>query len=77
LPKIRPLDSHKLIKALERAGFKDVRQKGSHVILINDKGTLIVVPVHSGKDVKPGLVRAIIKETGLSREEFLKLLKKV
>jgi predicted RNA binding protein YcfA (HicA-like mRNA interferase family) len=75
LPKIKPLDSHKLIKVLERAGFKATRQKGSHVILINAKGTRIVVPVHPGKDVKPGLVRAIIKETGLTREDFLRLLK--
>jgi len=45
--------------------------------MINDKGTRIVVPVHPGKDVQPGLVRAIIKETALSKEDFLKLLKKV
>ena len=45
--------------------------------MINDKGTRIVVPVHPGKDVKPGLVRAIIKETALSKEDFLKFLKKV
>jgi len=77
LPKIKPTAPHKIIKALERAGFKVVRKKGSHVIMINDKGTRIVVPVHPRKDVKPGLVRAIIKETGLSREDFLKLLKKV
>ena len=43
--------------------------------MINDKGTRIVIPVHPGKDVKPGLIRAIIKEVGLSREEFFKILK--
>ena len=43
--------------------------------MMNDKKTRIVVPLHPGKDVKPGLIRAIIKEAGLSREEFLKLLK--
>jgi len=37
-------------------------------------GTRIVVPVHPGKDVKPGLVRKIIAEAGLTREEFFKLL---
>jgi len=45
--------------------------------MINDKGVRIVVPVHPGKEVKPGLVRAIIKEAGLTREEFLKLLKEI
>jgi len=43
--------------------------------MMNEKGTRVVIPVHPGKDVKPGLVRAIIKEAGLKREDFLKLLK--
>jgi len=75
LPKIRPLSSHKLIKILQKAGFKIIRQKGSHVIMMNDKNIRIVIPVHPGKDVKPGLIRAIIKEAGLSRQDFLKLLR--
>jgi len=74
LPKIRPLLPRKLIKILERVGFKVVRQKGSHVIMMNDKGTRTVIPVHPGKDVKPGLIRAIIKEAGLRREDYMKLL---
>lgn len=41
--------------------------------MIDDKETRVVIPVHLGKDVKPGLIRAIIKEAGLGREEFLKL----
>ncbi|MDH5754966.1 MAG: type II toxin-antitoxin system HicA family toxin [Candidatus Bathyarchaeota archaeon] len=45
--------------------------------MMNDKGTRIVVPVHPGKDVKPGLIRAIIKEAGLSREKFFKLLEEI
>jgi len=43
--------------------------------MINDKGTRIVIPVHPGKDIKPGLIRAIIKEAGLSRREFFKILR--
>jgi predicted RNA binding protein YcfA (HicA-like mRNA interferase family) len=75
LPKILPLKPNKLIRILEKTGFKVVRQKGSHVIMMNDKKTRIVIPVHPGKDIKPGLVRAIIREAGISREKFLKLLK--
>ena len=40
-----------------------------------EKRIRIVIPVHPSKDVKVGLVRAIIREAKLSREEFLKLLK--
>jgi predicted RNA binding protein YcfA (HicA-like mRNA interferase family) len=41
---------------------------------MNNKKNRIVVPVHPGKEIKPGLVRAIIKEAGLTRDEFIKLL---
>jgi hypothetical protein len=37
LPKISPINPQKLIKILEKSGFKFIRQKGSHAIMINDK----------------------------------------
>jgi len=43
--------------------------------MMNDRKIRTVIPVHPGKDVKPVLIRAIIKEAGLSGEDFLKLLK--
>jgi predicted RNA binding protein YcfA (HicA-like mRNA interferase family) len=75
LPKIPQINSIQLIKILEQEGFKVIRQKGSHVILINKEKTRIVIPLHPGKDIKPGLLRAIIREAGINREKFLKLLK--
>jgi predicted RNA binding protein YcfA (HicA-like mRNA interferase family) len=45
--------------------------------MMNDRKTRIVIPVHPGRDVKPGLIRAILKEAGISREEFIKLLKEI
>ena len=41
---------------------------------MNEKGVRIVVPVHHGKKIKPGLIRVIITEAGLTREEYFKLL---
>ena len=43
--------------------------------MINDEKNRIVIPMHPGKDIKPGLSRAILKEAGISREKFIKLLK--
>ncbi|NHV60411.1 MAG: type II toxin-antitoxin system HicA family toxin [Candidatus Verstraetearchaeota archaeon] len=43
--------------------------------MMNDKRVRVVIPVHPGRDVKPGLIRAIIKEAGPTREEFFRLLK--
>jgi len=76
LPKITPINSYKLIKILSKLGFKPVRQKGSHVILMNERRVRIVIPVHPGKKLKPGLIRAIIREAGLTREKYFELLEK-
>jgi len=75
LRKIPPLDHQRLIKILEDFGFRVVRQKGAHVIMMNEEKTRIVIPVHPGRKIKPGLVRVIMREAGISREEFFKLLK--
>ena len=75
MPKIPPISPNKLVKILEKTGFKVIRQKGSHLIMMDNKKTRIVIPMHPGKDIKPGLIRAIIREAGISRENFLTLLK--
>ncbi len=76
--RIPPVKPEKILKLLVRLGFEIKRRKGSHVILYNkDIKKRIVVPVHFGKELKPGLVKLIIKEVGLSQEEFLRLLKEI
>ncbi len=71
---MRPVPPRTLIEILEKAGFRVIRQRGSHVILMNEERVRIVVPVHREKDVKVGLLRAILIEAGLDREEFFRLL---
>ncbi len=46
LPRI---DSRKMLKVLNRLGFRVVRQSGSHMILRDEKGTRVTLPYHSGK----------------------------
>ena len=74
MPRITPIDPYRLIKLLSKLGFKPIRQRGSHVILMNEQGVRIVVPVHPGRKIKPGLIRIILTEAGLTREKYLKLL---
>lgn len=76
MPKISPINADKLIRVLEREGYRVTRQKGSHIIMMNAKKNRIVIPIHPGKEIKIGLLRAILKEAGIGREEFQKLLKK-
>jgi predicted RNA binding protein YcfA (HicA-like mRNA interferase family) len=74
---LRPLPADKVIKVLVRLGFKPVRQRGSHVILKREDGKVIVVPVRGGEEIGRGLLSKIIKDAGLTREEFLKLVEEV
>jgi len=41
---------------------------------LNEQGIRIVIPVHPGKKVKPGLIRIILNEAGITREKYFKLL---
>ena len=73
--RLKPVPAKKAIKALENFGFKVVRKKGSHVILQNGEGRTIVIPVHSGEELGRGILLRIIKQAGLTKDEFLRTLK--
>ncbi|HXF03917.1 MAG TPA: type II toxin-antitoxin system HicA family toxin [Blastocatellia bacterium] len=64
-----------IVRRLRKLGFRFYRQgKGSHELWVRDKdGRVIPVPRYKGKKVRKGTVRAIIRETGVSVEEFMKL----
>jgi predicted RNA binding protein YcfA (HicA-like mRNA interferase family) len=71
LPRI---SGRKVVTALSKAGYKKDRQKGSHIVLrqVEAPHRRIVVPDHG--EVAKGTLRAIIKQTGLTVEEFEELL---
>ena len=75
MPELRKVSGKDAIKALERLGFIQVRQRGSHAIL--KKSTLTgnigcVVPLH--KELKIGTLHGILKLAKIEPEEFLKNL---
>jgi len=75
MQKLPRLSGKKVVKALSKVGFKPARRKGSHIIMkkINDEGTKVtVVPDH--KEVDRGTLLEIIRQAGLKKEEFLKLV---
>jgi len=68
------VSARKMIQALERAGFLAHGQKGSHFYLWHPFSKILTcVPVHPG-DLKRSLVRAILKQVGLTEAEFRRLL---
>jgi predicted RNA binding protein YcfA (HicA-like mRNA interferase family) len=74
MPQLPILKSRELITALEKAGFAIVRQRGSHVRLQHTDGRVVTVPVHAGQDIGRGLLRKILRDADLSRDEFVDLL---
>jgi predicted RNA binding protein YcfA (HicA-like mRNA interferase family) len=66
---------NQLIRALERADFEIDHQTGSHVVLRRaSDNSRVVVPQHN-RDLGRGLTLRIIKSAGLTRDEFIELLK--
>lgn len=66
----------RVIQALTKTGFVVDRIVGSHHVLAypGDPTRTVTVPVHAGRDLKPGTLRSIIRQTGLTVEEFTELL---
>ena len=63
-----------LIQALFRAGFVEIRVKGSHHFLRHADGRTTVVPVHSGETIGVGLLGQILRDCKLTRAGLRKLL---
>lgn len=63
-----------LVRTLEKAGFVVARVRGSHHFLQHSDGRAVVVPVHSGESIGPGLMSRILRDCDLSRDELIALL---
>lgn len=71
MSKLPILSWHDVVKVLVKAGFKPVRQKGSHLILVENE---YILPVPKHKEIKKGLLLKIIAEASRTKEQFIKLL---
>ncbi len=72
MPKPPVLKPKEVVAILERLGFVEVRQRGSHRQYRHADGRGTTVPFHPGRDISPILLRQIAKDIGLTIEEFLR-----
>ncbi len=73
MSKLPRLSGRKCVRALQKAGFYEKRQHGSHIILRRDNPfAQLVVPDH--KELDRGTPRAIIRQANLTADEFNSLL---
>jgi len=75
MPKLHRVSGHEAIRALERLGFVQIRQRGSHVVLKKTTATGeigCVVPLHA--EVAVGTLHGILKQAQITPDEFLENL---
>ena len=73
LPKVKPLE---LVKLLSKLRINAERQRGSHAQLCGiykGKMRFTTIPIHLGEELPNGIVLAVLRDCGISREEFLRL----
>lgn len=75
MPRLPRISGHEIIRPLERLGFAQVRQHGSHVVLRKNtfEGAVgCAVPLH--RVVAVGTLRSVLRQARVSPDEFLKVL---
>ncbi len=72
LPSVRPAD---VVRALTKAGFVQTRQRGSHVFLVHPEKRLATTVAMHRREMKRPMLQAIIRQAGLTVDEFVQLLK--
>jgi predicted RNA binding protein YcfA (HicA-like mRNA interferase family) len=74
MPKLSPLSSAQIIRKLRKLGFEGPIAGGRHSRMVHPERKLIIpIPIHGGKDVSVGLIRTIIREVGITPQEWLEL----
>lgn len=74
MPKLSPLKSEQIVRKLRKLGFEGPIAGGRHSRMVHPtRRQIIPIPMHKGADVSVGLIRAIIREVGITLEEWLEL----
>ena len=72
MPKLPHLSGRQIVSALQHLGFEVARQRGSHIVMRRGSAGC-VVPDH--REVKVGTLAGVLKQAGVSAEQFLDALK--
>lgn len=74
MPRLSPLKAEQVIRKLRRLGFGGPIAGGRHSRMVHpESGKIIPIPMHGGKDISVGLIRALIREVGVTVDEWLEL----
>ncbi|MCY4234714.1 MAG: type II toxin-antitoxin system HicA family toxin [Cyanobacteria bacterium MAG CAR2_bin_4] len=73
MSEIPTLRAKEVISILEKLGFEEARQKGSHKIFKHKDSRTTIVPVHGSRDISPRLLRDISKQINMNIRDFVAL----
>lgn len=74
MPPVPSVRGERVVRALEKAGFKVARVTGSHHVMRHPDGRGTTVPVHPGRDVAKGTLRGILADVSMTVTDLQKLL---
>lgn len=75
MPRMPRVTGRELLRALRRAGWHEVRVRGSHFRLAHpDRPQKLTIAVHAGDIVKAGTLQGILEDAGMTVEELVELL---
>ncbi len=77
MSRLQIIDAHKMEKLLFYIGFKQIRQKGSHIFYRHDDGRTTTIPHHKGRVLARPLIREILKDVELTIDEYNDMLKNI
>ena len=77
MTKLVTISGKEMCRLLEKIGFEKIYGKGSHVRFKHSDGRRTVVPVHGNEDLGKGLLREILRQINLSKEEYEELRRKI
>ena len=73
MPKLPIISGSEAVRAFQRAGWRVDRQRGSHVVLLK-VGHIASLSIPQHKELAPGTLRSLLRDAGMSVQEFVGLL---
>lgn len=70
-PRLPVVSGRETLRALEKAGYAEISQRGSHIKLRRGNRT-VIVPLH--RELAPGTLRSVLRQADLTVEQFTELL---
>lgn len=77
MTKLSIISPREMEKILQKLGFVKIRQKGSHAFFDHKDGRTTVIPMHKGEDLGRGIIRSILNDIDLSKDDYEKIRQKI